>query len=142
MEVRSPGHVLGRLLSAALLPVLLLAGACGDDEPGPTAAADASTTGSPTTGPTGPTTGSTGSTDALPDCAEVWVADARLPRGYAACADAGEAVRPERLHCEFGKPLLTHADRFWAVPGGTVHRSHGPLGEDPDYRAALASCTA
>ena len=44
--------------------------------------------------------------------------------------------------CSFGRPLVTYAERFWAVPSGVIHEASGPLKKDPAYRSDLKSCTA
>jgi hypothetical protein len=49
-------------------------------------------------------------------------------------------VKAKNRYCEFGKKLVTHADRYWAVRGGKVNDAKGPLKDSQDYRDDLASC--
>ena len=137
-------------LLAAVLPVLLLATACGSDDPVRTAE-DPPSSEEPSEEPSGepseslpePTSvGTSGTVSELPDCATVWVAGQDLPRPYRGCVEDGAEVRPDSVFCSFGRPLVTHADRFWALPGAEVHGTAGPLEQDRGYRRALRSCTA
>jgi hypothetical protein len=76
-----------------------------------------------------------------PQCADVWVAGAKLPGGYQDCYDGDRRVKADGRYCEFGKTLVTYADRFWAVPGGPIHEVPGKLLDDAHYRDALAKCS-
>lgn len=130
------------LLAALALP-LLLVGACGGD--GGVSAADPA----PTTSSAAAEEGSAeeGSASASPDdvtgpqCSEVWVAGAQLPGGYRGCYDDTERVRAGGRYCEFGKPLLTYADRFYAVRGGRIAEAAKPFASDPGYQDVLAKCS-
>ncbi len=51
-------------------------------------------------------------------------------------------MKSQSRSCSFGRPLVTYADRFYAVPTGVIHETDGPLKQDRGYRSALASCTA
>lgn len=127
------GMNLRRALIALVVPILLLAG-CGDNS-------DAESASDPT--PTeSAVTETTKSADRLPDCADVWQDGETMPAGYRGCLDGDTKVARESRYCEFGKPLLTYADRFYAVPRGTIHEVRGSLEKDRGYRRALASCTA
>jgi hypothetical protein len=143
-----------RLVLAALaLPVALLS-ACSDDDGGDGAEPAASSTSSETASematdePTAPTTptGTASATEDVsadwPQCAEVWQDGGRLPRGYQGCREGDTAVPADARGCSFGRPLVTYAGRFYAVPSGVVHETSGPLAKDRGYRSAMASCTA
>jgi hypothetical protein len=141
-----------RLVLAALaLPVALLS-ACSDDDGGDGAEPTASSTPSETasemaepTAPTTPTETATATEDASadwPQCADVWQDGGRLPRGYQGCREGDTAVPADARGCSFGRPLVTYAGRFYAVPSGVVHETSGPLAKDRGYRSAMASCTA
>ena len=127
------------LAGAATLPVVLLATACGGedapataDDPAPSAS---SSEAAPEPEPSG-----------LPDCATVWVAGQDLPRPYRGCVEGSGAdasvIGPDSVFCSFGRPLVTHDGRFWALPGAEVHEVSGPLERDRDYLAARRSCMA
>lgn len=93
---------------------------------------------------TSPTPALSSETVDLPDwpaCAEVWVADSDLARGYRGCVEAGTAVPAEKQTCSSGQVLVTHDDRFYAVLGGPVNETDG-LAEDADYGRARAACLA
>lgn len=136
-----------RLVIAALaIPVALLS-ACGDDgadatDPGssssdsPSESATPTPTDEPTEEPT------TDPSADWPACDSVWSDGARLPGGYQGCLDGEIAVKADGRECSFGRPLITYAKRFYAVPTGVIHETPGPLAKDAGYRSAMASCTA
>lgn len=136
-----------RLGIAALAIPMALLSACGDDgadatDPGSSSSASdspsesAAPSESPTEEP--PTDPSAD----WPECDSVWSDGARLPRGYAGCRDGEKAVKADGRECSFGRPLITYAKRFYAVPTGVIHETPGPLEKDAGYRSAIASCTA
>lgn len=146
-------RLLTRAAAGSLAAVLLLGG-CGDDTASDPSAADGSDASpSPpasvtTSEPAEPTPSEspiepTETTEPLPDwpaCVEVWVEDAQLPGDYKGCLEGEAAVKAKNRYCEFGKKLVTYADRFWAVRGGRINDAHGPLQDSEDYRNDLASC--
>lgn len=75
----------------------------------------------------------------LPDCSEVWVADAKLPHGYKGCARQGADVLAEPILCEYGLTIVTYAHRFYATPGRVIN-DVGNLKRSDKYQRALASC--
>jgi len=91
------------------------------------AATDLPTTDLPTTDPV------------LPDCAQVWVAEAKLPRGYTGCARTGVDVLAEPILCEYGLTIVTYGHRFYATPGRVIN-DVGNLKRSDKYQRALASC--
>ncbi len=145
------------LAASALAGALLLTG-CGDDTADDPSATDTSSSsadaGSPspsveTSEPAEPSPSeseivpSETTEPAAPDwpaCGEVWVGGAKLPADYQGCLDGGTAVKAKNQYCEFGKKLVTYADQFWAVRGGTVNDAKGTLKDSADYRDDLASC--
>ncbi|GAB3257369.1 hypothetical protein [Nocardioides dilutus] len=146
-------RLLARAAAGSLAAVLLL-GSCGDDSATDPSAADGSDTSQSssasvtTSEPAEPTPSEspiepTETTEPLPDwpaCTEVWVEDARLPGDYKGCLEGATAVKAKNRYCEFGRKLVTYADRFWAVRGGKVNDAKGPLKDSEDYRNDLASC--
>ncbi|NYG55222.1 hypothetical protein [Nocardioides perillae] len=125
-------------LLPAVLAGLLLAG-CGGD--GASQAGDGADDAVPSDGSS---VGQSASPAALPQpqCSEVWVTGATLPAGYELCYDGEARVAPDGAYCEVGKPLVTHAGRWWAVRGGEVQEAttDGRLVEDPGYAADLRTC--
>jgi len=75
-----------------------------------------------------------------PRCADVWVDGAKLPGGYQDCYDGDQRVKADGRYCEFGKMLITHDNRFWAVPAGPIHEVPAKLLDDAGYRDALRKC--
>jgi hypothetical protein len=123
-----------------LLPALALTGlclaACGSEEPG---ADDA--TSKTQESPSGDTSGSAPS--GAQDCATVWQDGGTLPRTYRGCVDDGAHYVPQdALGCESGQRIIRYADRFYGVPGGTVHAVSTSLEKDHEYRAAVLRCRA
>jgi hypothetical protein len=121
---------------------------CGDttgDRADDAAPGDGSTSSAPASSSATdlPTTSASPTTPAVPDwpdCAVVWVDGSRLPGGYKGCLDGAQAVKAHKQFCEFGKPLVTYANRFWAVPGGPVHEAADTLAKDPSWKHALRQC--
>lgn len=138
-----------RLVIAALAIPMALLSACGDDggdatDPGSESSASdspsESVTESPSAEPTDqPTTDPSAD---WPSCDSVWSDGAQLPRGYKGCRDGETAMPADGRACSFGRPLITFANRFYAVPTGVIHETAGALAKDPGYRSAMASCTA
>lgn len=129
-----------------LLVPLALTVACGDDagetadDPGP---GSSSAPVSPSESGTGTASASATPTGpVLPACADVWVDGATLPGRYAGCEADGVRVKAARRFCEFGRPLITYADSFYAVTTGVIHGTDGPLKQDPGFRRAMSSCMA
>ena len=140
-----------RLVIAALaLPVALLS-ACGDDNGGdatdsaPSSDAPSESESESGTPTEDPSESATEAEDPAADwlmCADVWEDGARLARGYQGCVDGETAVAADSTGCSFGRPLVTYADQFYAVPSGIIHQTAGPLEDDRGYRSAMASCRA
>jgi hypothetical protein len=142
-----------RLVIAALaIPVALLSACGGDagdaDDPGASTGSNDTPSQSPIDAPSEtplPTDEPTATKDPSADwpaCATVWRDGSRLPRGYQGCREGGTGVKADSRGCSFGRPLVTYADRFYAVPTGVIHETSGPLAKDRGYRSAMASCTA
>lgn len=157
----APAAPVARLLPALVLGLVVLAG-CGSEDAEPTAgdsagdtagdtasstpsdAATSSASPEPSEPTSEPTTSASPEVPAgTPACGEVWVEDARIPRGYRGCVDdTGAYVRADRLGCSSGQALIRYADRFYGVAGGTVSRTAGPLLDDPDYTETVEGCRA
>lgn len=135
---------MSRSRTAALIaPLVLCAGllvGCGGDD-GDQVATDPGTTTSASPSASDPPSGSPSAGGQGPDCATTWVAGGTLPRGYQECDRDGERVKADGRYCEFGKPLITYDDRFWAVPGGRIGESEGRLLDDAAYKDALRKCS-
>lgn len=115
--------------------VAVVATGCGSDDADPMStpvATEAETTASEASLPAGTLV-----------CADVWQEDATLPRSYDGCVDdAGQLVPSDPLACSSGQKIIRYDDRFYAVPGGTIHAADAPLIEDSEYRAAALRCRA
>lgn len=134
-----------RLVGALALVTIASFGmvGCGDDDDSTaTDPAAGDTTSAPTESPTESATSEPTESEEpkRPQCADVWVADGKLPGGYQDCYDGDKRVKANGRYCEFGKPLITHESRFWAVPGGVIHEVDGKLLDDAKYRDALLKC--
>ena len=141
------------LVGTALAGVLLLGG-CGDDTASDPSASDGSQgSESPsasvdTSEPAEPTPSESEIVPSetavpLPDwpaCPNIWFEGAKLPADYKGCVEEQTPVKAKNQYCEFGRKLVTYADQFWAVRGGTVNDAKGPLKDSQDYRDDLASC--
>lgn len=132
-ERRAPLKV---AMAAALL---LVTAACGGD-PDDTAEDPAeSTTPSSPESTSAPTSDAPGTE--VPDCAEVWVAGATLPRGYQGCEQDGETVRADRHPCSYGAAIVEFDDRFYAVTGKKINEVPS-LAESQQFEQALSACQA
>lgn len=130
------------LLAAFLLPLALLVGCGSDGDDNATDPAPAPTSASATPSESMPTESPTSSEPPKgPVCDEVWVDGGKLPGGYQDCYADDKRVKANGRYCEFGKTLVTHQDRFWAVPGGRISEVSGKLLADAGYRDALAKCS-
>lgn len=124
---------------AGLALVAALA-ACGT-EPDPSEAVDVGAEGeSSATESSAPPSSEPAST--LPECAAIWQEGTALPVSYRGCVQDGVEVKADKRDCSFGRPLVIFDDGFYALAGARVNITQGPVADDPDYRSALASCTA
>lgn len=135
------GTLSSRIASAAVVLCALTAlSACGDDTGGDTEASDPTSSSTTSQSPS-ESTSPTGSTDpsGFPECSEVWVDGQDLPADYKACVTDGEVVKPTKRMCGFGRPLLEHDNRFYAMRGKPIN-DVGDLSTSEDYQQLLASC--
>ena len=134
-----------RLIGALALALVVLAGCSGDDgdgeatDPAGETSSETSDTASPTESATSEPTEAEEPKE--PQCADVWVDGGKLPGGYQDCYDGDKRIKANGRYCEFGKPLVTHESRFWAVPGGLIHEVDGKLLDDAKYRDSLMKCS-
>ncbi|QIK75623.1 hypothetical protein [Nocardioides piscis] len=123
---------------AALVALLATAAlsACGDDsEVAPTTRESASDS------PSVSSSESPLPDGAIPECADVWVDGATLPKDYTACTSDGETVKPVKRTCGFGAKLLEHDGRYFAMLGKPISDA-GDLETNDDYQQLLSSCQA
>jgi hypothetical protein len=121
-----------RFAAIGAVAAVSLAG-CGEEGPTPRAA-DSSSSSSPSATPS-PSSGA-------PDCARIWKGGGELPRAYDGCNSEEGFVASDTLGCSSGQRMVRYGDHFYAVPGGTIHETESPLGDDRGYRVAVASCRA
>jgi hypothetical protein len=138
-------------LVALLLPLSLALAACGGDsdstatDPDASDSSTASDTGSPSeaTETTEPSETPSETMPPAPDwpaCGDVWVADARLALGYKGCLEGDEAVKADNLSCSSGQRIVRYDDSFFAVAGGTIYETSGPLDKDELYLKKVRTC--
>ncbi|MGI8646532.1 MAG: hypothetical protein ACR2JD_09475 [Nocardioides sp.] len=126
--------------------LVALAGCGGDDgstvtDPGSDPSTTETTTeATPSASDSATASPSESATPKGPQCADMWVDEAKLPGGYQDCYDGDQRVKADGRYCEFGKKLITYDNRFWAVPAGPIHEVSGKLLDDVDYRDALMKC--
>jgi len=75
-----------------------------------------------------------------PACGDVWVADAQLPLGYKGCLEGDTAVKADNLSCSSGQRIVRYDDSFFAVAGGTIYETSGPLEKDKVYLQKVRTC--
>ena len=138
-------------LVALLLPLALSLAACGGDsdstatDPDASDSSTATDTASPTEATETPEPSETPSettppTPDWPACGDVWVADARLALGYKGCLEGDEAVKADNLSCSSGQRIVRYDDSFFAVAGGTIYETSGPLEKDKVYLQKVRTC--
>jgi len=142
-------------LVALLLPLALSLAACGGDSDSTATdpdASDSSTATDPTAGTASPTevtetsepsetaSETTPPTPDWPACGDVWVADARLALGYKGCLEGDTAVKADNLSCSSGQRIVRYDDSFFAVAGGTIYETSGPLEKDKVYLQKVRTC--
>ena len=138
-------------LVALLLPLALSLAACGGDSDSTATDPDASdsSTATDTASPTEATETSepsetpsetTPPTPDWPACGDVWVADARLALGYKGCLEGDTAVKADNLSCSSGQRIMRYDDSFFAVAGGTIYETSGPLEKDKEYLQKIRTC--
>ena len=138
-------------LVALLLPLALSLAACGGDSDSTATDPDASES-STATDPASPTEATetpepsespsetTPPTPDWPACGDVWVADARLALGYKGCLEGETAVKADNLSCSSGQRIVRYDDSFFAVAGGTIYETSGPLEKDKLYLQKIRTC--
>jgi hypothetical protein len=103
--------------------------------------ADSTATQSTTSaGPSESTTAAEPETPDWPACGDVWVADTRLKAAYKGCLDGTGAVKADNLSCESGQRIVRYTDRFYAVAGGKIYQTMGPLEKDKGYLEMVTTC--
>jgi hypothetical protein len=135
-------------LVALLVPLALSLAACGGDSDSTAADPDASdsSTATDTASPTEtaePSETASETTPPTPDwpaCGDVWVADARLALGYKGCLEGDTAVKADNLSCSSGQRIVRYDDSFFAVAGGTIYETSGPLEKDKEYLQKIRTC--
>ena len=138
-------------LVALLLPLALALAACGGDsdstatDPDASDSSTATDTASPTesTETSEPSETASETTPPTPDwpaCGDVWVADARLALGYKGCLEGDTAVKADNLSCSSGQRIVRYNDSFFAVAGGTIYETSGPLEKDKVYLQKVRTC--
>ena len=118
------------MLVALALPLALVT-ACGDD----------SNTATDTSPTTPGATSTSNRPDPSPQCDTVWVAGKSLQGGYQGCYEGTKLVKASGRYCEFGKPLFTYDERFYAVPRGRIIEATKPFAQDARYQDTLAKCS-
>ena len=135
-------------LVALLLPLVLSLAACGGDsdstatDPDASDSSTATDTASPTetAEPSETASETTPPTPDWPACGDVWVADARLALGYKGCLEGDTAVKADNLSCSSGQRIVRYDDSFFAVAGGTIYETSGPLDKDKVYLQKVRTC--
>ena len=135
-------------LVALLLPLALSLTACGGDsdstatDPDASDSSTATDTASPTetAEPSETASETTPPTPDWPACGDVWVADARLAFGYKGCLEGDTAVKADNLSCSSGQRIVRYDERFFAVAGGTIYETSGPLEKDKLYLQKIRTC--
>jgi hypothetical protein len=140
-------------LVALLLPLALSLAACGGDSDSTATDPDASdsSTATDSASPTEATetaeasetpSETTPPTPDWPACGDVWVADAQLPLGYKGCLEGDTAVKADNLSCSSGQRIVRYDDSFFAVAGGSIYETSGPLEKDKVYLQKVRTCRA
>ncbi len=123
--------------SALAAAILLLVAGCGDDDGDAT---EDPAGGGPSSQSPSSTEGSPGEPDiTLPACADIWAADAILPRRYRGCEQDGAEVKADKHACSYGLAIVEFDDRFYAVTGKRINEVPS-LAESKQFHRALNAC--
>jgi hypothetical protein len=109
---------------------ILLFPACGEDP---------STTADDTASSAGSSESSSPSSDA-PTCDDVWQDGAKLPKPYRGCLDGDRVDKGHGLPCSSGQHLYSYDDHYYAVEGGVITDTGGPLNKSEKYLADAHRC--
>ena len=114
------------IMVAALLTVSLTGCGGGDSSPSSDGAPQAS-----------------GPAETWPACDQVWVTGKTLAKDYEGCVIKGNSVAvfsPEQ--CPSGATYASYDDRWYAVPGDTIHESKGGgnIFGDKDFQKFTQTC--
>jgi hypothetical protein len=133
-----------RRSARSLLGVIVLLGAvslagCGSES---STGEDGSAAESTSNASSSPSASEASSVPEGPACDAVWQDGATLPGRYRGCRQDDTYVKADKRYCEFGKPLITFEDHFYAVRAGRIHETASSLEGDRGYKSAMASCMA
>jgi hypothetical protein len=137
------------LLPVALVVLLGLLSACGDDSA--SSAADPADTPSVTDTPSEPVTDEPTPTDVTsgpteppnwPACETLWVEGGKIPLRYHGCLEGEDAVAADNLSCSSGQRLVRYQERFFGAAGGTIYLAMGTLEKDKQYLEMVRTCRA
>lgn len=128
------------LAAVGMAAAILLFPACGEDS-STTADDPARSTGTPDSSTSSPApSDSTSSASDAPACADVWQAGAKLPKPYRGCLDGDRVDRGHGLPCSSGQHLYSYDDHYYAVAGGVITDTGGPLNKSKKYLADAHRC--
>ena len=122
------------LAAVGMAAAILLFPACGEDS---------STTADDTASSAGESSSSSESTSPssdAPACEDVWQDGAKLPKPYRGCLDGDTVDKGHGLLCESGQHLYSYDDRYYAVAGGVITDTGGPLAKSEKYIADAHRC--
>lgn len=121
---------------AALLLIVSLSACSGGGS-------DDSSSDKPTSGTSESTPGKTPTNGPkLPDCGDIWKADAMLPTDYAGCAIGGETKLEQSTKCKDGTALIVHDEQFYAITGHKIVEPRiAPLEDSAAYGKVFSACT-
>ena len=131
-------NLYGRATVVALGLVLVLGG-CGSESADPDSAAEPTTSQSQSTAPDSDETDSGETEGEYPECSDVWVDGVDLPLKYSGCLEDGEIIKPKKRMCGFGRPMVTHDGRFYAMPGNRIN-DMGDLRTSEQFKQAKQAC--
>jgi hypothetical protein len=135
---------LAALLPVALVVLLGLLSACGDDSA--SSAADPADTPSVSDTPSEPaTTDATTDPAEPPDwpaCETLWVEGGKIPARYQGCLEGSNAVAADNLSCSSGQRIVRYQEKFFGTAGGTIYQATGPLEKDKQYLKMVRTCRA
>ena len=75
-----------------------------------------------------------------PDCAGIWKGGGELPKSYDGCNSAAGFVASDKLGCSSGQRMVRYDDSFFAVAGGSIYETSGPLEKDKLYLQKVRTC--
>ena len=125
------------LAAVGMAAVVLLFPACGEDS---STTADDTASSAASSESTSQSSDPTSPASDEPACDDLWQDGAKLPKPYRGCLDGDHVDKGHGLPCSSGQHLYSYDDHYYAVAGGVITDTGGPLKKSQEYLADAHRC--